>query len=108
MVVGLAGRLVLVERLGVLAVPAMRIMGSVVGRGLGGRLVVAGFLAGGAGLVPVAAAIAAATPPAAAAALLFFLLVLGFRRFGLGTQQRLPVGDRDLVVVGISLKARKP
>src|SRR5690606_15127196 len=59
-----------------------------------------------------AAAIGAApagTPaaPAAPGAFLVLLLVLGLRRFLLGAQQRLPVGNRDLIVVGMDFAEGK-
>src|SRR5690606_36847718 len=72
-----------------------------------GAVLVAGLslavMRGGLSFVP-GAALRAATATAvapASAALLVFLLLVGFGRFGFGAQQRLPVGDGDLVVVGM-------
>ena len=63
--------------------------------------------------VVVAAAVLAAAAPAAAAiavaalVAVAVLIVLGFGCLGLGAQQRLTVGDRDLVVVGMDFAERQ-
>ena len=84
----------------VVAVPWLLIVRS---RSLGG-LRDAAFVA--------AAMLAAAPPPPAATAVaalvaVAVLVVLGFGRLGLGAQQRLTVGDRDLVVVGMDFAERQ-
>src|SRR5690606_21580427 len=92
-----AGRIVADAILGIGAVFLVRVI-------LGRRLVrlvprvVGSFpLVGGAPAVSTAATAAAI----ASALLAFVLVVLGLSLLGLGAQQRLPVGHRDLIVVGM-------
>ena len=74
----------------------------IVGLGSPGRF---GCFRGPGDFVAAIAAPAAATTavPAAAALAVFVLVVLFLGLGGFGAKQRLPVGDRDLVVVGMDL-----
>ena len=71
----------------------------------GERIALHGFVAAPVGALAGAVAAAAAAATAAAGTLLGFLVVA--RGACVGVDQRLPVGDRDLVVVGMDFRERQ-